>query len=300
MQEESVNERISITDLAPAVGARIEGFDLSRPLSDKHFDTIQETLADRGVVLANHPGLTPQEQVEFSRRFGELEVNVFTQYTLPADPHVFVVSNIIENGSPIGLRDGGSVWHTDMSYAARPASVSFLYGRAIPVRDGQPLGDTLFASTTDAFDDLPDATKRKLTPLRAIHRLAARYDGLRKGGLKRAGEVDQSHRTIPDAIHPIVRRHPQTGRAGLYLNPGLTVGIVGMSDDECGALMDELIAHCTKPEYTYRHQWQVGDLVFWDNRCLLHRATMDYADHEYRLMHRTTAIGEVPIPVSVQ
>jgi taurine dioxygenase len=292
--------QVSIADLAPAVGARIEGIDLSAPLAAAQFEAIGSALAHRGVVLIHHAGLTPARQVEFSQRFGELEINVFTQYTLPGNPHVFVVSNIVEDGKPIGLRDGGSVWHTDMSYAARPASVSFLYGREIPLRDGSPRGDTLFASTTDAFDDLPEATKRKLAPLRAVHRLAARYDGLKKGGLNKAGETDASHRAIPDAVHPIVRRHPVTGRAGLYLNPGLTVGIIGMSDDDCRSLIDELIAHCTKPEYTYRHRWRAGDLVFWDNRCLLHRATMDYEDRERRLMYRTTAIGEIPIPVSLQ
>jgi taurine dioxygenase len=225
--------QLSIADLAPAVGARIDGIDIAESPTAAQFDTIQSTLAKRGVVLIHHEGLTPQQQVAFSQRFGELEINVFTQYTLPGNPQVFVVSNIVENGNPIGLRDGGSVWHTDMSYAARPASVSFLYGREIPVRDGTPRGDTLFASTADAFDDLPDATKRKLMPLRAVHRLAARYDGLKKGGLQQAGETDARHRAIPDAVHPLVRRHPLTGRAGLYLNPGLTVGIAGMSEDEC-------------------------------------------------------------------
>ena len=216
MQEESVNERISITDLAPAVGARIEGFDLSRPLSDKHFDTIQETLADRGVVLANHPGLTPQEQVEFSRRFGELEVNVFTQYTLPADPHVFVVSNIIENGSPIGLRDGGSVWHTDMSHAARPASTPTLYGRAIPNRDAQPLGDAERPPTTTAFHRRPNHTKPNHTRGHAYPH-AQHGRGERKFQFyaddsehhrsRQGGAHDQRRRPLADRPHPQCDQH---------------------------------------------------------------------------------------------
>jgi taurine dioxygenase len=161
----------------------------------------------------------------------------------------------------------------------------------VPHRDGQALGDTVFANTVAAFEALPEAMKKRITGLKAIHRYSARRrvaDSPRPP-LTRA-QLDET----PDIAHPIVRTHPYTGRKSLYVTAGECIGIEGIPDDEAVDLISELDAHCVRPEFLYRHKWQVGDLLMWDNAVSMHLAICDYALPERRLMHRTTVIGTVP------
>jgi len=203
-----------------------------------------------------------------------------------------LISNIRdERGEHIGLADAGFTWHSDTSYRRRPSRCSLLYAKEVPQRDDRPLGDTVFANTIAAYEALTESMKRHLAGLKAIHRYAARR---RVADSPRPKLTQAQLEETPDIAHPIVRTHPYTGRKSLYVTAGECVGIVGMPEDEAADLIAELDAHCVRPEFLYRHKWQVGDLLMWDNTSAMHLAICDYALPERRLMHRTTVIGTVP------
>ena len=279
-----------------ALGAEIV-FDLSRPVDDANFAEIEQLFHDHIVVFFRDQRLTREQHVAFSRRFGELEIHIVKKYLLPDYPEILLISNIRnENGEHIGLADAGFTWHTDTSYRERPSRCSLLYAKEVPQRDGKPLGDTVFANTVAAYEALPQAMQRRLAGSRAIHRYSSRrrVDNSPRPKLTAAQLAE-----TPDIAHPIVRTHPYTGRKALYVTAGECVGIVsedgkGMPEDEALGLIDELDAHCVRPEFCYRHQWQAGDLVMWDNASAMHLAICDYALPERRLMHRTTVIGSAP------
>jgi taurine dioxygenase len=194
-------------------------------------------------------------------------------------------------GEHIGLADAGFTWHSDTSYRRLPSRCSLLYAKEVPQRDGKPLGDTVFANMITAYDALPEAMKRRIEGRKAIHRYAMRrrIDNSPRPKLTAAQLAE-----TPDIAHPIVRTHPHTGRKALYITAGECIGIEGMPDDEALELIAELDAFCVRPEFCYRHQWRVGDLVMWDNASAMHLAICDYALPERRLMHRTTVIGSQP------
>jgi taurine dioxygenase len=166
-----------------------------------------------------------------------------------------------------------------------------LYAKEVPERDGTPLGDTVFANTVAAYEALPEAMKRRLAGLKAIHRYAMRR---RVENSPRPKLTAAQLAETPDILHPIVRTHPATGRKALYVTAGECIGIEGLPEDEALQLIAELDAFCVRPEFCYRHRWRVGDLVMWDNASAMHLAICDYALPERRLMHRTTVIGSVP------
>jgi taurine dioxygenase len=274
-----------------ALGAEIV-FDLSQPVDDASFAEIEPLFHDHIVVFFRDQRLSQEQHVAFSRRFGELEIHIVKKYLLPDYPEILLISNIRnENGEHIGLADAGFTWHTDTSYRQRPSRCSLLYAKEVPQRDGKPLGDTVFANTVAAYEALPEAMKRRLAGLKAIHRYSSRrrVDNSPRPKLSAAQLAE-----TPDIAHPIVRTHPYTGRKALYVTAGECVGIEGMPEDEALGLIDELDAHCVRPEFCYRHRWQVGDLVMWDNASAMHLAICDYALPERRLMHRTTVIGSAP------
>ncbi|HEV8031562.1 MAG TPA: TauD/TfdA family dioxygenase [Stellaceae bacterium] len=274
-----------------ALGAEIV-FDLSQPVDDASFAEIEPLFHDHIVVFFRDQRLSQEQHVAFSRRFGELEIHIVKKYLLPEYPEILLISNIRnENGEHIGLADAGFTWHTDTSYRQRPSRCSLLYAKEVPQRDGKPLGDTVFANTVAAYEALPEAMKRRLAGLKAIHRYSSRrrVDNSPRPKLSAAQLAE-----TPDIAHPIVRTHPYTGRKALYVTAGECVGIEGMPEDEALGLIDELDAHCVRPEFCYRHRWQVGDLVMWDNASAMHLAICDYALPERRLMHRTTVIGSAP------
>jgi taurine dioxygenase len=199
-----------------------------------------------------------------------------------------VLSNIIENGKPIGNADAGRTWHTDMSYTKTPPRGSLLYAREIPIQNGRALGDTVFASAAAAFESLPKQEQASLLGLRAIHRGSAKKYA---PGSKLADMV----KDIPDVEHPIIRTHPATGRKAIYVSEGECVGIRGMADEDSLPLIKMLAELVTRPEFCYRHQWRVGDLLMWDNAATQHLAISDYQLPLRRLMHRVTVNGTVPI-----
>jgi taurine dioxygenase len=274
-----------------ACGAEVL-FDLAQDIDDATFGEIERAFHDNIVVVFRRQQLTNERHVEFSRRFGELEIHIVKKYLLSGFPEILLISNIKdERGEHIGLADAGFTWHTDTSYRRRPSRCSLLYAKEVPHRDGRPLGDTVFANTIAAYEALPESIKKRIADLKAIHRYSARR---RIADSPRPKLTREQLAETPDIAHPVVRTHPYTGRKSLYVTAGECIGIDGMPDDEGVDLIAELDAHCVRPEFLYRHKWQVGDLLMWDNATSMHLAICDYALPERRLMHRTTVIGTVP------
>lgn len=274
-----------------ACGAEIV-FDLSRPIDEAAFRELEGLFHDNIMVFFRDQRLSEDQHIAFSRRFGELEIHIVKKYLLPGHPEILLISNVRnEEGEHIGLADAGFTWHTDTSYRRRPSRCSLLYAKEVPERNGTALGDTVFANTVAAYDALPEAMKRRLAGLKAIHRYAMRR---RIENSPRPKLTAAQLAETPDILHPIVRTHPSTGRKALYVTAGECIGIDGMPEDEALDLIAELDAHCVRPEFCYRHRWRVGDLVMWDNASAMHLAICDYALPERRLMHRTTVIGSEP------
>ena len=283
--------RLSVKKSDAACGAEIV-FDLARDIDDPTFREIERAFHDNIVVVFRGQQLSNERHVEFSRRFGELEIHIVKKYLLPGFPEVLLISNIKDQrGEHIGLADAGFTWHTDTFYRHRPSRCSLLYAKEVPYRDGRPLGDTVFANTIAAYEVLPEAVKKRLNGLKAIHRYSARR---RVADSPRPKLTREQLEETPDVAHPIIRTHPYTGRKSLYVTAGECIGIEGMPEDEAVGLIAELDAHCVRPEFLYRHKWQIGDLLMWDNAASMHLAICDYALPERRLMHRTTVIGTVP------
>ena len=274
-----------------ACGAEIV-FDLSRPIDEAAFRELEGLFHDNIMVFFRDQRLSEDQHIAFSRRFGELEIHIVKKYLLPGHPEILLISNVRnEEGEHIGLADAGFTWHTDTSYRRRPSRCSLLYAKEVPERNGTALGDTVFANTVAAYDALPEAMKRRLAGLKAIHRYAMRR---RIENSPRPKLTAAQLAETPDILHPIVRTHPSTGKKALYVTAGECIGIDGMPEDEALDLIAELDAHCVRPEFCYRHRWRVGDLVMWDNASAMHLAICDYALPERRLMHRTTVIGSEP------
>lgn len=279
-----------------ALGAEVV-FDLSQPIDAPAFAEIQDIFHDNIVVSFRDQRLTNEQHIDFSRRFGELEIHIVKKYLLPGYPEILLVSNIKNDaGEHIGLADAGFTWHSDTSYRKYPSRCSLLYAKEVPHRDGEPLGDTVFANCIPAYEALPEGMRRLLASTRAIHRysMRRRVDNSPRPKLTAAQLAE-----TPDIAHPIVRTHPYTGRKALYITAGECIGILlpngeQMPEDEALDLIAELDAHCVRPEFCYRHRWRIGDLVMWDNASAMHLAICDYALPERRLMHRTTVIGSEP------
>jgi taurine dioxygenase len=279
---------VTIEPTGGALGAEIRGADLAQPLDDPTFAVIERAYDTHGVIFFRDQHITPPQQVAFTRRFGEIEYNIFGErWSVAGSPEIVVVSNITEDGRPIGVRRAGENWHSDMCYTARPPRGTMLYALEIPDLFGLPLGDTEFASAAAAYDALPP-------PLR--HRLEGRRATFDFTGRKRAfpptqAEIDRN----PPVTHPIVRTHPRTGRKSLYVMRDDCTGIEGLPAEEADALICALSDHIVKPAFVYRHQWRVGDVLMWDNCTVQHRAIQDYDLPQRRLMHRTTMGGATPV-----
>lgn len=283
------SQHFEIRPFDAVLGAEIIGIDLAKPLNDTDFARVHQAHLEHGVVVFRDQQLTPQQHIDFSRRFGELQIHVLRQFLLAGHPEVFIISNIIENGQPVGLGDAGKFWHSDLSYKEIPSLGSMLYAQELPSEGG----DTLFASQQAAYDALPAELKKALQGKRAAHSYLARYDDEVFAGIRRPTLTPEQIAEVRPAIHPVVRTHPETGRKGLFVNENFTTHILDIPEDESRAPLQELYAHSAKEQFIYRHRWQDNDLVFWDNRALIHLATGCPA-HLRRRMHRTTIQGDVP------
>ena len=297
---------ISIRRISKHIGAEILGVDLSRPLDDGTFARISDAFSEHQVVAFREQKLTPSQQIAFTRRFGELEHHVRKEHRLDGYPEILVVANVVdERGTAIGVQDAGRFWHSDLSYKQVPSLLSALYALEVPVRDGLVLGATSFASTTAAYEALPENEQRRLQGLRNVHSYRyyrARNVQAQKDEQARGGRVVQEHslseeqlKSVPDVEVPIVRTHPVTGRKGLFINEAHTSRVLGLPEDEGAALLAWICEHIVKPEFRYEHAWRAGDLLMWDNVAVQHKANFDYRLPLRRLMHRTTVRGSVPI-----
>jgi taurine dioxygenase len=283
---------LSVKKSGAALGAEI-AFDLSRDMDERQFREIEAAFHDNIVVVFRRQSLSNARHIEFSRRFGELEIHIVKKYLLPDHPEILRISNIRDgNGELIGLADAGFTWHTDTSYLQRPSRCSLLHAQEVPVRNGEVLGDTVFTNTIAAYEALPDGMKRALAGKKAIHRYSERK---RIADSPRPKLTQEQLAATPDVAHPIVRTHHATGRKALYVTEGECIGIAGMPEEDARPLISELHAHAIRPEFQYRHKWQVGDLLMWDNATSMHLAICDYQLPERRLMYRTTVIGGVPV-----
>jgi taurine dioxygenase len=277
---------IQVTPTGAALAAEVSGVDL-RHITDADFAAIHRAWLDHSVLLFRGQVLNDDDMITFSRRFGELDwapIQENGRRFVDGHPEIYVVSNVIENGVAIGsLGAGEAVWHTDMSYLEDPPKASMLYAIEVPPAGG----NTGFTSMYLAYDKMPDALKRRLAGLRVKH------DGTyNSGGYVRQGVTPTDDpREAPGTYHPIVCRHPESGRKCLYLGRRRNAYIEGLGLAESEALLDEVWDYATRDELTWYNQWRVGDLVLWDNRCTMHRRDPFDASSR-RIMHRTQMKGE--------
>ena len=277
------NSRIQARPTSGAVGAEILGIDLSRDLDDSDVQELRAAFNEYGVIFFREQNLSPEQHIAFAERFGQININRFFK-TAPGYPQIAEVRK--EPGQKTNIGGG---WHTDHSYDQVPALGSILLAREVPPFGG----DTLFASMSHAFDALSDGLKRTLEQLRAVHSsrhvfgAASQYV---KGAGDRLGNTENANQ---DASHPVVMRHPETGRKTLYVNPGFTLRFEGWTTEESKPLLEFLYAHASRPEFQTRFNWREGSIAFWDNRATWHFAINDYHG-ERRLMHRITLEG-VPL-----
>jgi len=277
---------MKIVPSGKALGATVEGLDLARPLRET--DLIIETLGKYGVLRFPGQTLSGRQQRDFAAQFGELEINVASgPYQEPGIPEVMTLSNIVENGKPIGLADAGQDWHTDMSYSRTIAFANVLYGIKIPRRDGKPLGNTEFCSMHAAYEGLPRELKTKLDGMSVLHDFNKFWDKMRmEKGSKRPPLTEAQKKAKPPVSHPIFLKHPITGGRVLYANPGYSMRINELPQRESDAILQFLFDHQTRPEYRYSFQWTEGDVLMWENFGTIHNAVADYGPGEHRLIKR--------------
>jgi len=277
-----------INPLSSIAGAEIVGFNANGEIEDSDFDRVHQAFLDHSFIVIRDQQLTPENHIALTGRFGTPKGHILHQYLLPDHPMILVISNKKENGRPMGIEDAGRYWHTDVSYEDLPPMASMLYGLEVPPEGG----DTLFASQYAAYNNLPQELKDNIANLRALHRF--NYSQIQNNiGSARTPLTNEQEAQLTGAIHPVVRTHPETGRKALYVNPGFTVSIEGMTVEESDVLLAELFSYATDAAVIYCHNWKPLDLVLWDNRCLMHHATT-YSSTHIRHMHRTTICGTRP------
>ena len=278
--------RMEVRPTGVALGAEIRGVDLTA-IDDQDFADIHQAWLDHQVLLFRGQSLDDEQLIAFSRRFGELDwapVQESGRRFVEGRPEIYIVSNVIENGVPIGsLGAGEAVWHTDMSYLPDPPKASILYALELPPKGG----NTGFVSMYAAYEALPAASQQR------IRGMSLKHDGTyNSGGYVRQGvDAVDNPLTSPGAVHPLVCKHPETGRSALYLGRRRNAYITGLPLAESEALLDELWSYADREDLAWYNQWRVGDLVLWDNRCTMHRRDPFDPDTR-RIMHRTQIKGE--------
>ncbi len=278
---------MDIKPTGEALGARIFGVDLSKPVSDGDFKTILRALGEHGVIVFPRQAIETEDLARFGKMFGDLEINVANLYHEPGHPEVMILSNMQKDGKPIGLGDAGQGWHTDMSYSKDIALANVLYALKVPMRDGRPLGDTQFRNMHAAYDDLPADIKKRVEGRTATHDFIKFWDMMRaKPGSTRGPLTPEQRRQKPPVSQPIVQTHPITGRKILYCNPGYAMFIDGMDKAESDELLAYLFKHQEQPKFFYAHKWTEGDVLMWDNIGTVHNAIPDYRPDEPRYMRR--------------
>ncbi|RRV43494.1 TauD/TfdA family dioxygenase [Pseudomonas sp. p106] len=282
-------QTFEIRPFSGAVGAEIIGLDLAKPVNAEDFSLIHHAHLEHHVLVLRDQRISPEQQIAFSRRFGQLQIHVLKQFLLKGHPEILIVSNIVENGHNIGLGDAGKFWHSDLSYKELPSLGSMLHAQELPSEGG----DTLFADMHKAWDAVPQALRKQVEGRSAAHSYTARYAETKFEGNWRPTLSAEQLAQVQEVIHPVVRTHPENGRKALFVSEGFTTRIVGLPDDESRDVLQQLYALSVLEQNIYRHQWQPHDLVFWDNRSLIHLATGCPA-HLRRKLFRTTIQGDAP------
>ncbi len=277
----------TVTALTPALGARIDGVALADDMGDATFAAIYRAYLRYQVLLFPPQDVPPARQVAFARRFGEVQIHVMNQYHADGHPELYRLSNLDAEGKPNGRHPdkGTMAWHTDGSWRRVTGHATIIYGEVVPATGGE----THFADMYGAYDRLDAGWKARAASLRAVHNLD--FSRTRRHGEEPM--TDAQRLATPPVDHPVVRTHPETGRKCLYLGDHAE-SIVGMPYDEGRALIEELNALAIHPELTYEHRWAPGELIVWDNRCLMHRATPYDPATQGRVVRRCTVLGEVP------
>jgi taurine dioxygenase len=275
-----------ITSLSSHTGAEVRGVDLTQRLDAAQRRELNQAFVEHSVLVLRDQHLSPAQLLHAVQLFGDVFPQHNTRFALPECPEIHYISN--QDFRPDGKRYiPGEGYHTDHSNAAAPPKATVLHAVKLPDRGG----DTQFVNMQRAYDDLPEPMRQRIGDLRAVHVYQSRHSERKLMALS-----EQAKQSVPDAVvHPLVRTHPESGRKSIYLNPIRIEGIIGMEEAEALALLDELLAHATQPQYEYRHQWRSGDMVMWDNRCLLHKANGDYDMSQVRYLYRIMLKGDVPV-----
>jgi taurine dioxygenase len=272
----------TVTPYASALGALVSGVDLARPLSDAQFAVIRQAFLDHGVIFFRDQQITPEQHLAFARRWAPIDVNRFFR-AVDGYPEIAEVRKEADQTTNIG-----GDWHTDHSYDEAPAMGSILLAREVPPRGG----DTLFANMALAYEALSPGLRKTLDGLKAVHSTAHVFGA--QGGYAQAadlaGRIGNTQAATQDVVHPVVIRHPETGRRTLYVNAAFTTRFDGWTAAESAPLLKMLYEHAGKPEFSCRFAWQAGSIAFWDNRATWHYALNDYHGHR-RVMHRITVRG---------
>ncbi len=273
--------------LHPEFGVEILDCRIGPDLSDEEFLEVRSAWEKNSLVLVRNQDLSPADQEKFTLRFRELEYHVLKEHTFPEHPGVMILTNAVEGGKPMGAHKVGWHWHTDLTYFPKPCDMTMLLGVEIPPEGG----DTFFCSLTAAYDALDARQKKRVDGLRAIHS----YNYMRAIKYPDAAPLTEEQLDrVRDVEQPLVRLHPVTGRRALYVSEYIIKNFVGMDIPESQVFLAELVSHATEDRFVYRHRWQAGDLIFWDNRATMHKAT-PYDDVRYtRRMHRSMTAGDAP------
>ncbi len=274
-----------ITPLSSHTGAEVTGVDLTQPVDAALREHLNRAFVEHSVLVFRDQHLSPPQLLAAVQLFGEVFPQHNTRFALPECPQIHTISN--QDFYPDGKRYiPGEGYHTDHSNAAEPPKATVLHAVQLPDHGG----DTQFVNMQRAYEDLPAATRLRIDGLRAMHVYQSRHSERKLMALS-----DAARQKVPDAVlHPLVRTHPESGRKAIYLNPIRIEGIEGMAEAEALSLLDQLLAHATQPRYEYRHRWRPGDMVMWDNRCLLHKANGDYDMGQVRYLYRIMLKGDAP------
>ena len=284
---------IEVVPTGETLGATVTGLDLTQDLSKAQFATVLRALGEHGVLRFPDQLISATQLKRFSARFGEIQVLPTSLFNEPGVPEVSILSNIVENGKPIGVPDAGQSWHTDMTYSAVRGFVNILVAYAVPMRDGKPLGATEFTNTRAAYDDLPEDIKRRFADATASHDFSMYWDMMRREkGSKRPALTPEQRAAKPVVHHPVFLTHPITGRKVIYVNPGFVSMIDGLPREESDRMLAYFFEHIMKPQYRYVHRWAVRDVLLWDHLGTWHNAVADYGPEEHRHMKRCQVLAD--------
>jgi len=292
MDSPSPETQIDLAPLTPFFGAAIENLDISGPLAAETMAGVTHAFASKSVIAFSGQHLDPESLVAFSRAFGELVGHTDPEYQLPGQPEVMAIGNVnIEGKVRSFFHNAKEEWHTDMIQTRTPNVATLLYAVEAPPRGGE----TRFADTRRAYEDLSDDAKQELDGLRVVYDIRIFDEEMRRQDPNRPPLSQEKLDRHPPVSHPLVRTHPVTGAKALYFAPEIMSHVEGWSRDASKLLIADLLAHATQPHYVYEHHWRAGDVVMWDNRSTLHTATPFEADKYKRLLYRTLMAPEVPV-----